>query len=160
MKLISSNSSLVILPTQLKLSTEPSVAGNKNISSPCLRTSTLLPSLPPKLHQQEHKAYPNHQSHFPFLLLCCSHSTLPCVFLQLISSDLSSKILKEALNQQKEILEEETHRQTLTSFSSIPPNHSIASDSGAESDDDVDAFDGFSETLSHYDAPPVSFFFL
>ncbi|XXG45248.1 hypothetical protein AAC387_Pa02g0377 [Persea americana] len=84
-------------------------------------------SRPPKLHQQEHK---------------------------LISSDLSSKILKEALNQQKEILEEETHPQTLTSFSSIPPNHSIASDSGAESDDDVDAFDGFSETLSHYDAPP------
>eukprot|EP00268_Persea_americana_P023263 TRINITY_DN2290_c0_g2_i5.p1 TRINITY_DN2290_c0_g2~~TRINITY_DN2290_c0_g2_i5.p1 ORF type:complete len:504 (+),score=90.82 TRINITY_DN2290_c0_g2_i5:72-1514(+) len=111
-------------------------------------------SRPPKLHQQEHKEYPNHQSHFPFLPLCCSHSTLPCVFLQLISFDLSSKILKEALNQQKEILEEETHRQTLTSFSSIPPNHSIASDSGAESDDDVDASDGFSETLSHYDAPP------
>ncbi|KAJ8642808.1 hypothetical protein MRB53_004556 [Persea americana] len=130
------------------------MAGNKNISSPCLRTSTLLPSLPPKLHQQEHKEYPNHQSHFPFLLLCCSHSILPCVFLQLISFDLSSKILKEALNQHKEILEEETQPQTLTSFSSIPPNHSIASDSGAESDDDVDASDGFSETLSHYDATP------
>lgn len=118
-------------------------------------------SRPPKLHQQEHKAYTNHQSLLLLLLLCCSHSILPFFFffLQLISSDLSSKILKEALNQQKEIFEEETQPQTLTSFSSIPANHSIASDSGAESDDDVDAFDGFSETLSHYDAPPVSFFF-
>ncbi|KAL5994478.1 hypothetical protein ACLOJK_024530 [Asimina triloba] len=67
----------------------------------------------------------------------------------LISSDLSSKILKEALNQQKEILEEEAGPQMLTAFSSVATDPSIALDSDGEGD--FDAFDGFSETKSQYD---------
>ncbi|XP_058078066.1 bystin isoform X2 [Magnolia sinica] len=68
---------------------------------------------------------------------------------KLISSNLTSKILKEALNQQKEILEEEAGPQTLTAFSSVATDPSAASDSDGEGD--LDAFDGFSETQSQYD---------
>ncbi|RWW84810.1 hypothetical protein BHE74_00006562 [Ensete ventricosum] len=74
--------------------------------------------------------------------------------LQLISSGLSSKILKEAINQQKEILqeaEEENH----TPFSAVSIDPTVASDSDAE---DADAFDDVSETQSQYDVDEVSCF--
>lgn len=68
---------------------------------------------------------------------------------KLISSDLSSKILKEALKQQKEVIEEESPPQAETPFSFIVADPSLAPDSDGESD--VDAFDGFSETQSQFD---------
>ncbi|KAF3335297.1 bystin [Carex littledalei] len=71
-----------------------------------------------------------------------------------ISSDLSSKIIKEALKQQKEILEEENrslpdHR-LRASFSDVsaPPSGQEEND---DEEEDIDAFDGFSDTLSQYD---------
>ncbi|KAJ3692943.1 hypothetical protein LUZ60_012038 [Juncus effusus] len=72
---------------------------------------------------------------------------------KMISSDLSSKIIKEALKQQKEIFEEENKDNKLSaSFSDISAKKasSIRADSDEE-DDDVDGFDGFSDTLSQYD---------
>ncbi|ONK80746.1 uncharacterized protein A4U43_C01F21250 [Asparagus officinalis] len=65
---------------------------------------------------------------------------------KLISSNLSSKILKEALSQQREI-EQEAEEQNPTPFSSITENPSVVD----EEEEDVDGFDGFSETQSLYD---------
>lgn len=73
---------------------------------------------------------------------------------QLISSDLSSKILKEAINQQKEILQE-AEEENRTPFSAVSVDPSVASDSDAE---DAGAFDDFSETQSQYDVDEVSCF--
>ncbi|XP_038971082.1 bystin-like isoform X1 [Phoenix dactylifera] len=70
---------------------------------------------------------------------------------KLISSDLSSKILKEALQQQKEILQEDEERNP-TPFSAVSVGPSPAFDSDSE---DVDGFDGFSETQSQYDVGEV-----
>ncbi|RRT76952.1 hypothetical protein B296_00007446 [Ensete ventricosum] len=67
--------------------------------------------------------------------------------LQLISSGLSSKILKEAINQQKEILQE-AEEENRTPFSAVSIDPTVASDSDAE---DADAFDDVSETQSQYD---------
>ncbi|CAL9060707.1 unnamed protein product [Musa banksii] len=70
---------------------------------------------------------------------------------ELISSDLSSKILKEAINQQKEILQE-AEEENRTPFSAVSVDPSVASDSDAE---DAGAFDDFSETQSQYDVDEV-----
>ncbi|CAK9151788.1 unnamed protein product [Ilex paraguariensis] len=65
---------------------------------------------------------------------------------KLISSGMSSKILKEALIQQKEVQEEETEEQN--------PNRLVFNEEqviAAESDEDeFDDFDGFSETQSQF----------
>lgn len=65
---------------------------------------------------------------------------------KLISSEISTKILKEALNQQKEIQQEEEDRNP-TPFSAVPAD---AVADAEDSDDEVDGFDGFSETQSQY----------
>ncbi|XP_028550250.1 bystin [Dendrobium catenatum] len=62
---------------------------------------------------------------------------------KLISSDLSSKILKESLNQQKEILQEEEEAEL-----NIAPFSRVAEEN---SDDEGYDFDGFLETLSSHD---------
>lgn len=69
----------------------------------------------------------------------------------MISSDLSSKILKESLNQQKEILhEEEAHL-------NFPPFSQVAdSDSEEKSEDEGYDFDGFLESISPDDLGAVS----
>ncbi|KAJ4773723.1 Bystin [Rhynchospora pubera] len=72
-----------------------------------------------------------------------------------ISSDLSSKIIKEALKQQKEILEEENREDKVkVSFSDVSALSSALDEDGegeGEGEDEIDAFDGFSDTLSQYD---------
>ncbi|KAK8930491.1 hypothetical protein KSP39_PZI016129 [Platanthera zijinensis] len=64
----------------------------------------------------------------------------------MIPYDLSSKILKMALKQQKEILLEEEAELTPPTFSQF-----IQSNPEAESDDEGFDFDGFSETLDEHD---------
>lgn len=71
---------------------------------------------------------------------------------QLISSGLSSKILKEALDQQKEILQE-VEEESRVSLSAVAVDPLARLDSDAE---DIDEFDGFTETQSLYDADDVS----
>ncbi|KAM0938962.1 putative bystin [Dioscorea sansibarensis] len=66
---------------------------------------------------------------------------------KLVSSDLSSKILKEALKQQKEVLEEETQLEKSSVFSGI----TVDKLNEEEDEDDIDEFDGFSETQSQFD---------
>ncbi|KAJ6794792.1 bystin [Iris pallida] len=89
----------------------------------------------PKQHQTDQKAF-----FYSFLFLSA-----------LIDSNLSSKILKQALSQQKEIQEEEDAADTTkpTSFAAITEN------TNDEEDDDVDSFEGFSETQSVYDGGVV-----
>ncbi|CAL9085331.1 unnamed protein product [Musa textilis] len=70
---------------------------------------------------------------------------------QLISSDLSSEILKEALNQQKEILREKKE-ENFTPLSAVVVDPSFALNNDAE---DVDEFDGFSDTQRQYDGGEV-----
>ncbi|XP_020577384.1 bystin [Phalaenopsis equestris] len=65
---------------------------------------------------------------------------------KMISSDLSSKILKESLNQQKEILREEEAELDHAAFSQVDN-----SDPEEKSDDGSYDFDGFSETISAHD---------
>ncbi|KAG0501257.1 hypothetical protein HPP92_001329 [Vanilla planifolia] len=65
---------------------------------------------------------------------------------KMISSDLSSKILKEALNQQKEILREEQAEQNGVAFSD-----GVDSDSDGRRDDEDYDFEGFSETIGVQD---------
>lgn len=80
--------------------------------------------------------------------------------LQTISSDLSSKIIKEALKQQKEILEEENREDNFkASFSNVSAPRSVQEENDDE-EEDIDAFDGFSDTLSQYEGGEVwSLFF-
>nr|CAD1840815.1 unnamed protein product [Ananas comosus var. bracteatus] len=68
----------------------------------------------------------------------------------MVSSDLSAKILREALKQQKEILQEEEddHPTPFSAVSSGPPPRLEEED---DDDDDVDGFDGFSDTQSRCD---------
>ncbi|KAF8407718.1 hypothetical protein HHK36_006853 [Tetracentron sinense] len=76
-------------------------------------------SRPPKQHQKEEK---------------------------LISPGMSSKIMKEALMQQKEI-QDEAEKQNPNSFFAITEEPNVDLDE----EEELDGFDGFSETLSHYD---------
>ena len=76
---------------------------------------------------------------------------------QLISPSLSAKILNEALEQQREILEEaekndEAKLQTLPRLSIESVQPSVSSDD----EDEIDKFQGFSETQSFYDGEEVS----
>ncbi|KAL5730259.1 hypothetical protein ACHQM5_003104 [Ranunculus cassubicifolius] len=64
---------------------------------------------------------------------------------KLISSNMTERILKEAVNQQKEIEDEENENNL---FSSIKDDPKERSDD--DSDEDVDEFGGFSETQSLY----------
>ncbi|EPS59262.1 hypothetical protein M569_15547 [Genlisea aurea] len=74
---------------------------------------------------------------------------------ELVPSGVSSKILKEALLQQKEIQREEdneieaSHQRNSESISL--PQLANLRDVREEEDEDVDDFDGFSETLSQFD---------
>ncbi|KAG5532352.1 hypothetical protein RHGRI_026844 [Rhododendron griersonianum] len=102
---------------------------------------------PPKHHQLEQKAPLSLSlslslfSGYYFVCLCMC----VCVYMQLISSGTSSKILKEALIQQKEINEENEGRN--------PNNLVFAEDTATEvvlEEDDIDDFGGFSETQSQF----------
>ncbi|KAK6915379.1 Bystin, partial [Dillenia turbinata] len=64
---------------------------------------------------------------------------------KMISSNMSSKILKEALLQQKEIENEETKEQNPNSFLFVEETNA-----GEETEDDIDNFTGFSETQSNF----------
>lgn len=78
---------------------------------------------------------------------------------KLVSSDLSSKILKEALNQQREILHEkedlnqqkEILHEKEAELTSPTFSQLLQSNTEGESDDEGFAFDGFSETLDAHD---------
>lgn len=67
---------------------------------------------------------------------------------------MSSKILKEALKQQKEVLEEEAQLEKSSVFSGITVDK--LNEEGEE-EEDIDEFDGFSETQSQFDGWQVSF---
>lgn len=76
---------------------------------------------------------------------------------QLISPALSTKILNEALKQQREVLEEEEKAEeaklnTLPHLSIESVQPSISSDD----EDEIDDFHGFSETQSQYDGDAVN----
>lgn len=64
-----------------------------------------------------------------------------------ISSGMSSKILKEALSQQKEIQEEAGELQNLNNPLRFVEEQSRVED---EEEEDVDDFDGFSETQNQF----------
>ncbi|KAF5945514.1 hypothetical protein HYC85_015742 [Camellia sinensis] len=101
---------------------------------------------PPKLHQHEEKALlpPNPLS----LLLSPSSlylSSLASLFVQFISSGMSSKILKEALIQQKEVQEEAEEQNPNKLVFAEEPANDAASD-----DEEIDNFGGFSETQSQF----------
>lgn len=80
---------------------------------------------------------------------------------ELISSTMSSKILKQALAQQKEI-QDEANLQNPNSallFAQeyvTPKGAAAAADAQTDDDDDIDGFDGFSETQSRFGADDVS----
>ncbi|KAE8712210.1 hypothetical protein F3Y22_tig00110260pilonHSYRG00099 [Hibiscus syriacus] len=63
----------------------------------------------------------------------------------MISSGMSSKILKEAMLQQKEIEDEASGRNTGTAFGSIEEDHNKH-----QEEEDIDDFGGFSETQSQF----------
>lgn len=67
---------------------------------------------------------------------------------KLISSTLSSKILKEALIQQKEIQDEAGGQNANSFFAVAKEEYGLDMDGSSE---DIDDFDGFSETQSHYE---------
>lgn len=72
-------------------------------------------------------------------------NSLMCVF-QMISAGMSSKILKEALLQQKELDEEEAEGSRLNEvFTSVGGERNKHDD-----EEDIDDFGGFSETQSQF----------
>ena len=78
---------------------------------------------------------------------------------ELISSTMSSKILKQALAQQKEIQDEASlqnpNSALLFAQEYVTPKGAAADDAQTD-DDDIDGFDGFSETQSRFGADDVS----
>lgn len=74
---------------------------------------------------------------------------------KLISSGMSSKILKEALAQQREIQDEAERPNANDKSSSFVFAEGLTQGEEAE-EDDVDDFDGFSETQSLFGAYDVS----
>ena len=78
---------------------------------------------------------------------------------ELISSTMSSKILKQALAQQKEIQDEanlqKPNSALLFAQEYVTPKGAAADDAQTD-DDDIDGFDGFSETQSRFGADDVS----
>ena len=79
---------------------------------------------------------------------------------ELISSTMSSKILKQALAQQKEIQDEASlqnpNSALLFAQEYVTPKGAAAADDAQTDDDDIDGFDGFSETQSRFGADDVS----
>lgn len=74
--------------------------------------------------------------------------------IQLISSGMSSKILKEALIQQKEIQEEaEAQIPGASNFASLKEK----TDTAQFDEEDFDQFNGFSETQSQYGSDEVNY---
>nr|XP_023873117.1 bystin [Quercus suber] len=75
---------------------------------------------------------------------------------ELISSTMSSKILKQALVQQKEIQDEANlqnpNSALLFAQEYVTPKGAAAADDAQTDDDDIDGFDGFSETQSRFGA--------
>lgn len=74
---------------------------------------------------------------------------------QLVPSAVSSKILKEALLQQKEIQREEEDDANVADQNPnnnfvFPKVHRLKEDDGDGDEDDLDDFDGFSETQSQF----------
>nr|GMD61839.1 bystin isoform X1 [Ipomoea batatas] len=129
---------------------EPFLTGTDSVSV----ASSSKRSKAPKSHQQQQKAMRSAQTHLSVFIPCEVSTfflTIPPVLqyvLQLISTGMSSKILKEAMLQQKEIEEEETREKN--------PNGLVFTeerrDAGEDDDDDgdFDNFVGFSETQSQY----------
>lgn len=81
---------------------------------------------------------------------------------QLIASDMSSKILKEALIQQKEIQDEaDAQKPGAASFAFLKENADAVQ---LEEEEELDHFSGFSETQSQYGGNEVvnylGFFYL
>lgn len=78
---------------------------------------------------------------------------------KLLSSGISSKILKESLLQQREIEDEQLQAQhpnnSLLTVTEKPVRQDVE-----EEEDDIDDFKGFDDTLSRYGDYEVSFFFL
>lgn len=70
---------------------------------------------------------------------------------KLIGSNISSKIMKEALIQQKEVQEEEEKENAKSSFHGIEEPPKVVED-----EDDIDDFAGFSETQSQFGGYEVS----
>lgn len=73
--------------------------------------------------------------------------------LQLISNGMSSKILKEAIIQQREIQDEVEAQNP----SNVVFTQAAMKPVEFEDEEDVDDFDGFLETQSQYDGYDVSF---
>ncbi|KAG9453323.1 hypothetical protein H6P81_006227 [Aristolochia fimbriata] len=67
---------------------------------------------------------------------------------KLIASNMTAKILTEAINQQKEI-EEESRKDT--SFSAVTEDPTVSVESSDDEGYEEEGFDGFSETQSQYD---------
>ena len=81
----------------------------------------------------------------------------------MISSGMSSKILKEALVQQKEIQEEEEQRNNssgaLFAAAAEEDSWNIAAEV-AEEEEDIDDFQGFDDSRSQFGKDDVSFHFV
>ena len=76
---------------------------------------------------------------------------------KLLSSGMSSKILKEALIQQREVENEEVHAQNPNNslLTQDPPKDEVEEEE--EEDDDIDKFSGFDDTRSRLGDYEVSF---
>lgn len=74
---------------------------------------------------------------------------------KLISSGMSSKILKEALAQQREV-EDEANRAQNPNNSLLNVTEDPRKDEAAEEEEDIDDFGGFSETQSRFGGYEVS----
>ncbi|KAA3458632.1 bystin [Gossypium australe] len=115
--------------------------------------STKKHSKAPKHHQKQDKVRfrfnpPAFSLFFEFFLLLVYlfiFKIYVCVFLQMISSGMSSKILKEALLQQKEIEEEASGGIAKSAFGSVEEESNKH-----EEEEDIDDFGGFSETQSQF----------
>lgn len=78
-----------------------------------------------------------------------------CEVLQMISSGISSKILKEAMIQQKEVLEE-SEEPNATKSAFVFAEEEQSKRRVEEDEDDIDDFGGFNETQSQYGNYEVS----
>lgn len=115
-------------------------------------TSTRKRPKPPKLHQQQQQVDKSRTCFVKMFVLsfcfACAFLTDCLIFLKVISSGISSKILKEALLQQKEIDDEEAREQNPNLV--FPEELKKTADGGDDEEEDIDDFGGFSETRSQF----------
>lgn len=118
----------------------------------------------PKHHQKQDKVILNRFPFFLFFLFLLSFfnfylnvcSRFICLFsAQMLSTGLSSKILKEALLQQKEIEDEASGGNVSNAFGSVEEEHNKH-----EEEEDIDNFGGFSETQSQFGSCEVNLFYV